>query len=296
MPAAAVAVESPTYLGALQAFAPFEPEVVSVACDDEGPAPGARLARRAPARASSTCCRTSRTRADAAWARRAAPRWPQAAERDRPAAGRGQPVRRPLVRRAAAGAARGALGRRHRLPRLVLEGARARAAPGLRGRAAALFPKLLQAKQAADLHTPGFNQRVVHEVIRDGFLRRPRADDPRALQGAARRDAGGARDAPRPALPGCRWNAPQGGMFFWLELPRGHRCDRAAAEGGRARRRVRARRGVLCRSEPRAPNTLAPVVRARVGAGRDRSAASPRWRGATCDVQRRAVAPMSQAP
>jgi 2-aminoadipate transaminase len=29
----------------------------------------------------------------------------------------------------------------------------------------ALYPKLLQAKQAADLHTPGFNQRVVHEVI-----------------------------------------------------------------------------------------------------------------------------------
>ena len=43
-----------------------------------------------------------------------------------------------------------------------------------------LYPKLLQAKQAADLHTPGFNQRVVHEVIRDGFLREtfvlPRSD------------------------------------------------------------------------------------------------------------------------
>jgi 2-aminoadipate transaminase len=34
-----------------------------------------------------------------------------------------------------------------------------------------LYPKLLQAKQAADLHTPGFNQRVVYEVIKDGFLR-----------------------------------------------------------------------------------------------------------------------------
>ena len=43
-------------------------------------------------------------------------------------------------------------------------------APGLRlGYIVAprsLYPKLLQAKQAADLHTPSFNQRVVHEVIR----------------------------------------------------------------------------------------------------------------------------------
>ena len=34
-----VAVESPTYLGALQAFAPYEPEVVTVPCDDDGPLP-----------------------------------------------------------------------------------------------------------------------------------------------------------------------------------------------------------------------------------------------------------------
>jgi 2-aminoadipate transaminase len=31
-----VLVETPTYLGALQAFTPMEPEVVSVASDDEG--------------------------------------------------------------------------------------------------------------------------------------------------------------------------------------------------------------------------------------------------------------------
>ena len=49
-------------------------------------------------------------------------------------------------------------------------------APGLRlGYLVAprrLYPKLLQAKQAADLHTPGFNQRIVYEVIKDGFLLR----------------------------------------------------------------------------------------------------------------------------
>ena len=36
----------------------------------------------------------------------------------------------------------------------------------------AVFPKLLQAKQAADLHSPGFNQRVIAEVMKDGFLDR----------------------------------------------------------------------------------------------------------------------------
>jgi 2-aminoadipate transaminase len=36
----------------------------------------------------------------------------------------------------------------------------------------ALYPKLLQAKQAADLHTPSFNQRVVAEVLKDGFIER----------------------------------------------------------------------------------------------------------------------------
>ncbi len=34
-----IAVEAPTYLGALQAFAPYEPEVVTLPCDDDGPLP-----------------------------------------------------------------------------------------------------------------------------------------------------------------------------------------------------------------------------------------------------------------
>ena len=34
----------------------------------------------------------------------------------------------------------------------------------------AVFPKLLQAKQAADLHTAIFNQRIVHEVLKSGML------------------------------------------------------------------------------------------------------------------------------
>ena len=30
----------------------------------------------------------------------------------------------------------------------------------------AVYPKLLQAKQAADLHSPGFNQRMISEVMK----------------------------------------------------------------------------------------------------------------------------------
>ena len=45
-PGSRVAVESPTYLGALQAFAPYEPAFQPVAGDDEGPTPEALEAAR----------------------------------------------------------------------------------------------------------------------------------------------------------------------------------------------------------------------------------------------------------
>ncbi len=82
----------------------------------------------------------------------------------------------------------------------------------------ALVPKLLQAKQAADLHTPGFNQRVAHEVIRTGLLdtHLPKV---RALYKAQRDAMRAALDKHLPA--GCRFVVPAGGMFFWVELPDG---------------------------------------------------------------------------
>ncbi|MBX3635298.1 MAG: PLP-dependent aminotransferase family protein, partial [Rubrivivax sp.] len=89
----------------------------------------------------------------------------------------------------------------------------------------ALYPKLLQAKQAADLHTPGFNQRIVHEVVKSGFLHehvptiraRYRAQRD-AMQAALLRHL-----APLAGADGsrCRWSVPGGGMFFWVELPSG---------------------------------------------------------------------------
>jgi 2-aminoadipate transaminase len=211
-----VAVEAPTYLGALQAFAPYEPEVVTVPCDDDGPIPeslgvarGARFLYLLPnfQNPSGRCMSEARRARLCAAARELAlpivednpygDLWFDAAP---PA---------PLTSRWAEGS--------------VYLGSFSKVlAPGLRlGYVIAphaLMPKLLQAKQAADLHTPGFNQRVVFEVIRNGFL------DQHVPTIRARYKA--QRDAMRVALEahmpaGCRWVVPSGGMFFWVELPEG---------------------------------------------------------------------------
>jgi aspartate/methionine/tyrosine aminotransferase len=56
-----VLVETPSYLGALQAFSVYRPEFASVATDDDGLVP--RRSTPSPkARACCTRCRTSRTR------------------------------------------------------------------------------------------------------------------------------------------------------------------------------------------------------------------------------------------
>jgi 2-aminoadipate transaminase len=49
-PGSRVAVESPTCLGPLQAFAPYEPDFIAVDGDDEGPSPAALDAARGWAR------------------------------------------------------------------------------------------------------------------------------------------------------------------------------------------------------------------------------------------------------
>jgi 2-aminoadipate transaminase len=82
-----------------------------------------------------------------------------------------------------------------------------------------LYPKLLQAKQAADLHTPGFNQRIVHEVVRTGFLQQ-HLPQVRARY-KAQRDAMATALAEHLGPLGARWTTPAGGMFFWVELPAG---------------------------------------------------------------------------
>jgi 2-aminoadipate transaminase len=83
----------------------------------------------------------------------------------------------------------------------------------------AVYPKLLQAKQAADLHSPSFNQRMIAEMMKDGFLAR-HVPTIRALYKSQ-------RDTMLAALQGemkgldVQWNTPAGGMFLWVRLPRG---------------------------------------------------------------------------
>lgn len=88
-------------------------------------------------------------------------------------------------------------------------------APG----AQALRMRLLQAKQATDLHTPGFNQRLVLQLLQDGFDLDAHVNQVRQAY-KVQRDAMAA--ALRRHLPeGCAWQVPQGGMFFWVQGPEG---------------------------------------------------------------------------
>jgi 2-aminoadipate transaminase len=145
----------------------------------------------------------------------------------RPAAGGGQPLRRPVVRHPAARP----LTARNPDGCIYLGSFSKVLAPGLRlgflVAPKAVFPKLLQAKQAADLHSPGFNQRIVAEVMKDGFLDR-HVPTIRALY-KTQRDAMLAALARefRPcegvdADDRLTWNRPDGGMFLWARLPAGH--------------------------------------------------------------------------
>jgi 2-aminoadipate transaminase len=229
-----VLVETPTYLGALQAFTPMEPEFVSVASDAEGIDVGAlQKAVRTElvevhARTSTSSVRTgvvprflyvlpnfqNPTGRSMSEARRA--------ELSRTCAELGLPIVEdnpygdlwfdtppplPLTARNPDGC-------------IYMGSFSKTLAPGLRlgflVAPKALYPKLLQAKQAADLHTPSFNQRLVAEVLKDGFIDR-HVPTIRALYKSQ-------RDAMLATLkthmpPQVQWNEPDGGMFLWVKLP-----------------------------------------------------------------------------
>ncbi|HLO32107.1 MAG TPA: PLP-dependent aminotransferase family protein, partial [Anaerolineales bacterium] len=76
--------------------------------------------------------------------------------------------------------------------------------------------KLVMAKQAADLHTPSFNQYVAYEVGKGGFL-----DEHVKVIRAVYKER---RDVMFEMMeemfpPEVTWSKPQGGMFLWGTLP-----------------------------------------------------------------------------
>ncbi|TKC83129.1 PLP-dependent aminotransferase family protein [Trinickia terrae] len=217
-PASPVLVETPTYLGALQSFSMYEPRYVQVPTDEQGLIPagltpaltaGARLLYAQPNFQNPTGRRLpiERRRALAEFAKKSA--FPVIEDDPYGALDyAGDPL--PTILSMAP-------------DHVVHLGSFSKVlAPGLRvGYIVApeeLHFKLVQAKQATDLHTPSFTQRIVHEVVKDGFLdthvptiRALYRDQCEAMLAAL------ARCMPE----GVTWNRPEGGMFIWVALPAG---------------------------------------------------------------------------
>jgi 2-aminoadipate transaminase len=80
----------------------------------------------------------------------------------------------------------------------------------------AVIQRLVQMKQGADLHTSTFCQMVAYEVARQGFLDR-HVRDIRQVYGERRNAMLEALDRRFPKE--VTWTRPQGGLFLWVTLP-----------------------------------------------------------------------------
>jgi 2-aminoadipate transaminase len=217
-----VLVETPTYLGALQAFTPMEPRIEAVASDAEGldvddlerrtgrGVDRARFLYVLPNFQNPTGRSMSEARRAALVARAAALGLPIVEDNPYGDLWFDAPPPLPLTARNPEGC-------------IYLGSFSKVLAPGLRlgfiVAPKAVYPKLLQAKQAADLHSPGFNQRMVSEVIKDGFLDR-HVPTIRALYKSQCHAMLESLSAEMAGLD-VQWNSPDGGMFLWVRLPEG---------------------------------------------------------------------------
>ena len=224
-----ILVESPTYLGAIMAFMPMEPQVVSVASDEGGVdvadlrlqcgtgTDKARFLYVLPNFQNPTGRSMDEARRAALSSTAAELGLPLIEDNPYGDLWFDTPPPLPLTARNPEGC-------------IYLGSFSKVLAPGLRMgflvAPKAVFPKLLQAKQAADLHSPGFNQRIITEVMRGGFLDR-HVSTIRALYKSQRNAMLEALehhfglDASVPADERLTWNTPAGGMFLWARLPKG---------------------------------------------------------------------------
>ncbi len=222
-PQALVAVEEPTYLGALQAWRPYRPRFVTLPLDDEG-LDVAELARRLanglrPRFLYLVSCFQNPTGVTLSPQRRAAlielaAQYRLPIVEDDPYGALHYDGARPQPLAALDSARHGAL--RH----VIYLGTFSKVlAPGLRvgwiAAPADLVPKLVQAKQGLDLHTSGLTQAIIMEACQHGLLEQHL---PQLRSTYCTR-----RDAMLTALAQCmpagtRWTQPAGGMFIWVTL------------------------------------------------------------------------------
>ncbi len=210
-----VLVETPSYLGALQAFSVYRPEFMSVDTDEhglvpaslEGIAQGARLLYSLPNFQNPTGRSLSLERRQElveTCARLGVP-----LIEDDPYGAlsyRGEPMPKMVAMNPDGVIYMGSFSK-------VLT-------PGIRlGYVCAPLPlvrRLELAKQAADLHTAQITQMVVHEVVKDGFLEQ-HIPTIRHLYGDQCQVM---LDAMKEHFPaGVTWTQPEGGMFIWVTLP-----------------------------------------------------------------------------
>ena len=218
-PGSKVLVEAPSYLGALQSFSLFEPEYASVPTDEGGLVPeqitdtlaaGARFLYALPNFQNPTGVSLNLERRQALVERCAALQVPIV--EDDPYgelryAGESLPGLLQLGRKVGATVVR--LGTFSKV-----------LAPGLRlGYIVAPRPiiaKLVQIKQATDLHTATVSQMAVYETIKGGFLDTHLP----TVRELYKRQCGYMLEALAEHFPDTvSYTRPEGGMFIWVTLP-----------------------------------------------------------------------------
>lgn len=211
-----VLVETPTYLGALQTFTQYNPHYVSIASDDQGLDPdqlsdadakAANFLYTIPNFQNPTGRRLSE-------------------ERRKKLAAKAQANNLLMIEDDPYGELdyQG-----HRLPSLIsfapentvyLGSFSKILAPGMRlGYVVGpveFIRKLVQLKQAADLHTPSYTQHIAYQVIKDGYLN---THIPTIRELYKSRCQFMLAQLEKYMPDTVRWTKPEGGMFIWVELP-----------------------------------------------------------------------------